>query len=260
MSYFAYKDNDRKIIIYAHKYKETGGQEFFYCPNKNCNAHMILKSRNGKVKPHFSAIATHPHIPNCFASFLYNSQITYTSNNFDLDRFFDDLISNANNKTAHPETTHLKKLSKTDDHDSNQSNTSTINTLHTLFDFCISHSLNTKVNDLTVNDIICDVRNNAKYSKFVSGKKLILCKFSGYAHSNDKFPNTFFFKYPINPDASYKYTIISSITNQDVFKQIISLYDKYKYNPIVLLIDCKSNKNKIFTEIKSKKQIYVLKK
>lgn len=259
MTYYAYKDINRKQIIYADKHIEQDSKDFFYCPNKYCTARMILKSRNGKVKPYFSAIKTHPHIPNCFANFLNTSQTTYDSQNFDFNDFFNNLVFKTQDTSS--KINSPKKVTKTDDPDNKSSddNIYPINTLHELFDFCISHSLDTKINDFTVDDIICDTRNNFKYSKFINGKKLILCKFNGYHPKNDDYSNTFFFKYPINSDAQHKYTIISSIDDQKVFDQLISLYERYQNNPVALLVDCKSKNDKIFTKINTIKQVYVLK-
>ena len=49
MSSYACKDSDRKEFVYASELKEINiaKDKTYYCPNKDCNASLTLRSRNG---------------------------------------------------------------------------------------------------------------------------------------------------------------------------------------------------------------------
>ena len=93
MSAYAYRDRNRTEVIYASEAMTENIDTLFFCPNKDCNAHLHICAVDGSRKAYFRA--THkqfPHIDNCpFAS---------SANHFDSDKFneeafsFDDAINN----------------------------------------------------------------------------------------------------------------------------------------------------------------------
>ena len=93
MSAYAYRDRNRTEVIYASEAMTENIDTLFFCPNKDCNAHLHICAVDGSRKAYFRA--THkqfPHIDNCpFAS---------SANHFDSDKFneqsfsLDDAINN----------------------------------------------------------------------------------------------------------------------------------------------------------------------
>ena len=127
--------------------------------------------------------------------------------------------------------------------------------------FNILQIINFQINDeIKVNDIICDSRNNHLFTKFVKGKKIFLCNFSNKADPNDKYNHhTYFFNYPIGEDADNKYTLIIKVTSSELAEKIDRKLEKYRNDSMVLMIDCNSNNKYIFGEIFNIKQLAIIK-
>lgn len=257
MSSYAYKDYDREKIIYADQVNENElNNKYYFCPNKQCSAKMTLRSRKGMVSPYFAALRTHPHVNDCFVKSLGGPKDLQLDKDFSIDNFYESLISTVSKRN---DTT--KKDLKTYDKSKYSDTKNNINTVSKLFYFCEEHSLNYNINSLIkVGDIICDTRNNHLFTKFISGKKLFLCKFSNKRFPSKKYNHhTYFFKYPIEENAINHYTLIIKVVSNDIAKQLDIKLEKFKNNPIVLLIDCKSFNQYIYGEIFNPNQLAILK-
>lgn len=262
MSSYACKDADRKKIVYASELKEIYRNKKYYCPNKECNALLTLRSRNGSKNPYFASLPSHPHIKDCYIKAIGNNNDITIGKDFSIDNFYKLLVSdiqvnnneNNSNTYEHDQRNHNVQNEK-------NVNENKLNTVSKLFYFCEQHELNFQINDnLKVGDIICDSRNNHFFTKFVKGKKIFLCNFSNKTEPDDKYNHyTYFFNYPTGEDANNKYTLIIKVTSPELAKKIDSKLEKYRYNSMVLMIDCNSNNKYIFGEIFNIKQLAIIK-
>lgn len=262
MSSYACKDSDRKEFVYASELKEINitKDKTYYCPNKDCNASLTLRSRNGLKNPYFAALPTHPHVAGCYVKAIGNNNDIQIDKNFSIDDFYESVINNSQRQEHnHGEPSHEPRPEPIQD-DTNR-NDMGLNTVSKLFYFCEQHELNFQINDeIKVNDIICDSRNNHLFTKFIKGKKIFLCNFSNKTEPNDKYNHhTYFFNYPTGEDADNKYTLIIKVTSSELAEKIDRKLEKYRNNSMVLMIDCNSKNKYIFGEIFNIKQLAIIK-
>ena len=63
MATYAYKDANRKNVIYASNAVKEDRNKRFYCPNPNCAAHLYICAVDGSKKAYFRATRKEfPHI------------------------------------------------------------------------------------------------------------------------------------------------------------------------------------------------------
>ncbi|VWL85171.1 hypothetical protein OMES3154_00455 [Oceanivirga miroungae] len=93
MTKYAYRDENRKNIIYANKATDEDRNNEFYCPNPNCNAKLYICSISGSKNAYFRATKAHfKHIKNCYYG---NSVANFDSSKFDEEKFnYEDAINN----------------------------------------------------------------------------------------------------------------------------------------------------------------------
>lgn len=91
MANYAYRDKERKNVLYSINAVKEDRNKVFYCPNPKCNAKLYICAIDGSKSAYFRATkAEYKHIFNCpFGS----SNIEFDENKFDESKFvFDDAI------------------------------------------------------------------------------------------------------------------------------------------------------------------------
>lgn len=253
MSLYAYLDSARKNIVYAKDIAETDRGTNYYCPNPDCPAVMYLKSRNNAK--HFAA-KPNTHLKHCFVYSLPNSAQNYNVNNFKMADFVSRILSPAINKSENKiSDPYCRRNVDTVPADNLQN----INTVFQLFNYCESHSLETKIDELAIDDIICDNRNSAKYKYYIQGFKLVLCKFYYYSlKSSQRSHNTITLLYPYTADKKSGFRITLKIEDPNLMYTLIDIYQKHR-NSIVAVFGefCNNGYRHSSAQITNKKQIYV---
>lgn len=85
MANYAYKDNQRKEIIYSTQAIEEDRSTAFYCPNPKCNAQLYICAIDGSKTAYFRATKRkYPHVSNCPFG---NSAIEFDKTQFDESNF-----------------------------------------------------------------------------------------------------------------------------------------------------------------------------
>lgn len=98
MAKYAYRDKDRKNIIYSDKAIKEDRNIAFFCPNHGCDAKLYICAVDGSKSAYFRATKSEfKHILNCpFA----NSSTEFDSNKYDESKFvYEDAINNLLCKT-----------------------------------------------------------------------------------------------------------------------------------------------------------------
>lgn len=100
MTRFAYKDKERKEIIYADKALADNLGISYYCPNPDCKAEMYVCQRDGANNPYFRATRKHHgHDKDCL--FTKSNKIFdpagYDESAFEFENAMDRLFTNNSN-------------------------------------------------------------------------------------------------------------------------------------------------------------------
>lgn len=93
MSKYAYRDQNRKVIVYADQGMEEDRNNVFYCPNSLCDAKLYICSIDGSKEAYFRATKPeYRHVENCPYN---NSSIDFDKRRYDESQFvYDEAIHN----------------------------------------------------------------------------------------------------------------------------------------------------------------------
>lgn len=170
MSAYAYRDRNRTEVIYASEAMTENIDTLFFCPNKDCNAHLHICAVDGSRKAYFRA--THkqfPHIDNCpFAS---------SANHFDSDKFneeafsFDDAINNL--FLVKKESERNRNQRNIGEHNNGEPNKQPIKTLRQIYSMCKSRPVTDMYAGKKIRDMILDDRSAYYYTKGCFGNKIV---------------------------------------------------------------------------------------
>ena len=82
MAKYAYRDKDRKNIIYSDKAIEEDRDTAFFCPNHVCNAKLYICAVDGSKSAYFRATKPNfKHVKNCRLVIVVQSLIRTTMMN-----------------------------------------------------------------------------------------------------------------------------------------------------------------------------------
>lgn len=182
MAKYAYKDENKTQEITAEEARVSGGGGVYFCPGKDCTARLSLVRKNGLSSVFFRSLKTFPHIPCCeFSSDgSYNIE-DYETDSFDIDEFEKNLYMDS---TAKSPSTPKKTHSDSENPAKNAKYKQHIRTIRQLYNIFKGMGLDDHINDISRKEILCDDKSKFLYTKYLSGFKLIECKFSRY--DNDK--------------------------------------------------------------------------
>lgn len=253
MANCAYKDKERTKLIYADE--ATDKDAIYYCPNKECTAHMQLCSLDGERKRYFSAKkSNHKHIENCI---YYKSNINFNRNDYDEDQFdFEEAIKSMLN---------MEKQEKSDRTDSKNDNKTSegsnkklpIHTILQIYSMCKELKHTEMYANHLVSSMLLDDRSVDCYIDRYEGIFLIEAKPKSYLYH--KTLPEIYLSAPIN---NKEYSIVLNFDDEKLYKDLRSdLFDNIE-NVVILsgIWHRDVDDNTYKTKITTKKQIRILNK
>ena len=157
MAKYAYRDKDRKHIIYSDEAIEEDRNTAFFCPNHMCNAKLYICAVNGSKSAYFRATKSDfKHIKNCPFG---NSSTEFDSNKYDESKFvYEDAI---NNLLCNTKLSSKKTLSSA--HGTGEPSAHPPKTLRQIYSLCKSFPVGKKKEGYLVSPI-----NSKKYTFILS--------------------------------------------------------------------------------------------
>lgn len=212
MAKYAYRDKDRKNIIYSDKAIKEDRNIAFFCPNHGCDAKLYICAVDGSKSAYFRATKSEfKHILNCpFA----NSSTEFDSNKYDESKFvYEDAINNLLCKTKPSSPTSLSSA-----HGNDEPSTHPPRTLRQIYSLCKSLSVRDTYAGKEIGSMILDDRSEYRYPKGCFGNKIIEATVDGKLYDNKKKEI-----YLVSPINSKKYVFILSFSDEDNYKKIVVL-------------------------------------
>lgn len=258
MSNYVCIDENRRKSIYAEKCNTSHLGVKYFCPTPGCSAKLTLRSLNGKNRPYFAALKSHPHDPNiCTINNLSNKLKLekYNLSDFSFESFYNSIVKFSDvNKTNNINSSTTKN-------NLNSSN-NRLNTTTKLYYYCKSFDIYHKLNEnLMVKNLIADNRTNFIFTKDICGLRLVESKF--YLYDNTK--NELLLKYPLDENCLNKYILKLHFANEEIFKTVLkkSFECETDHSKVIFGVLAKFNKlnnTKVLTcSIESSKQIVIIK-
>ncbi len=172
MSLYAYADSSRNgPPIHINDIQDVDTNEWYYCPNKECQAHLYVVSRNGIRFHHFAATRKrYRHIEGCFASEASRqfSVEKYTSKGFDPDSAIAALATASyTQKGVNPGHTHIY---------GDSSEPKPPRTISQIYWMCKSFACTQEYGPKAVGEILLDNRSIHMYPNGVTSWHLIEAK------------------------------------------------------------------------------------
>ncbi len=251
MAKYAYRDKDRKVVLYSSQAIKEDRNTAFYCPNSFCDAKLYICAIDGSKNTYFRATNSEfKHVLNCSYG---NSNIWFDENKFDESKFvYDEAIDNLLSSTKTTSVTH-----KTIRHRTGKSNSHPPRTLRQIYSMCKSLDEKSKYGDKEIGKMILDDRSEYRYPKGCFGNKIIEAVVRGKIYDKNK--KEIFVIAPIN---SQKYSFILSFSDEKLFKTICS--EIYNNRDKIVVVAGKwesaSKYNSFNTKVYGKKQVAIIKK
>lgn len=167
MSNYAYRDIERKIVLYSSQAIKEDRNETFYCPNPKCEAKLYICAIEGSKSAYFRATKPmYKHILNCpFGT----SSSEFDKNKFDESEFvFNNAIDGLLSVTGNP-----KEEKKIDGHSIGEPKAHPLRTLKQIYSMCKSMPVNLKYGDKEIGEMLLDDRSEYRYPRGCFGKKII---------------------------------------------------------------------------------------
>jgi hypothetical protein len=239
MSFYAFEDIKRELKVDANQ--NLSKQKRFYCPNKNCDAHLFLCNQDGVSKAYFRAtLRAHLHTNGCpFENSNSGDIENLDEKSFRIDDFFDNLFLAKQSKKSNTKTPNNSQPLK------NQ--LIQIKTIRHLYSLCKIKNIDSQIAENNVWQLLLDDRSKKNYTKLVPGKRLIEAKFNHYNKDNQEI----FLKL-------YNFLFILSFENKNLFFQILGNIFANKKTYIVVAGNWEINDDKFHAPIISKKQIWLV--
>lgn len=212
MAMYVYRDEERKVELYAKdSYKENKSTRF-YCPNPNCDAHMFICSLDGSSSAYFRAThKAHSHIDGCmFTSF----------NKFKLDKY-DEVLFNfetALKSMLIPSKKAIKKIDNAKHKNHRKTVTAGGNQLKTIreiYSMCKSYGCHDIYNNVKIGQMLLDDRSCHMYSDGILGYRIIEAKVPKYFY--DKEIQTINLCTPVK---TIKYKLQLMVSDKKLFREM----------------------------------------
>ncbi len=248
---YAYRDKERKVVIYANRAIEEDRNKEFYCPNHMCNAKLYICAVDGSKSAYFRATkSASRHIENCPYG---NSVAEFDNSKFDESKFnYEDAINNILRNT---EKSSRKSLSST--HGTGEPSAHSPRTLRQIYSLCKSFSVRDTYAGKEIGSMILDDRSEYRYPKECFENKIIEATVDRKFYDKDRRE-----VYLVSPIGSKKYTFILSFLDESDYKTIRS--EIYNNRDKIIVIAGKWEKlgkyNKFISKVCGKKQVAIIKK
>ena len=250
MAKYAYRDKDRKEIIYSSSATEEDRNTAFFCPNKMCEAKLYICALNGSNSAYFRATkAEFNHIKSCPFG---NSNIEFDSNKYDESKFiYDNAINNllCTTKTTSPATVSSV-------HGTGEPSAHPPRTLRQIYSLCKSLPVRDTYAGQKIYSMILDDRSEYRYPKGCFGNKIIEAIVNGRLYNNQKKE-----VYLAAPVKSKKYTFILSFSDETLYRKIRT--EIYNNSDKIIVIagrwESSGEYNKFTSKVYGKKQVMIMK-
>lgn len=251
MAKYAYRDNERKNIIYSIDAVKEDRDKAFFCPNPNCEACLFVCAIDGSRNAYFSATkANYPHILNCpFGS----NNVEFDENQFDQTQFmFDEAMDNLNAITTTP-----KKRKRPGEYNTGEVKKHPPRTLRQIYSMCKSYPVIDTYGNKEIGEMILDDRSEYRYPKGCFGNKIIEAVVKRRFYDNEKKQI-----YLAAPIYSQKYSFILCFLDDDTYRVIRD--EIYNNKDKIIAVAGKWEKSEIhdyfISRINGRKQVTVIKK
>lgn len=251
MAKYAYRDKDRKNIIYSSQAIEENRNKVFYCPNPMCSAKLYICAVDGSKSAYFRATKSEfKHILNCPFG---NSSTEFDANKYDESKFvYDDAIDNLLCTTKTSSTTHGSSA-----HGMGEPSAYPPRTLRQIYSLCKGLPVRSIYANREIGGMILDDRSKYRYPKGCFGNKIIEATVAGKLYDDEKKE-----VYLASPISSKEYTFILSFADESNYKTIRSeIYNNRDKIIVVAGRWTSSGKyNKFISKVYGKKQVAIIKK
>lgn len=251
MAYYAYRDKDRKKIVYANECTNEDIGIDFFCRNPNCKARMRIRALNGDTSPYFAALPSPPNPPHlnawCGSMHIEESK-RCNGKNIDLDAFFENLKNKDYDLAPILPGNGVGKM---------PANSKMVETemLSKIYAKCKSLPPDSQLGKYKVYELLVDCESNFYYTKGIWGRHLIECFFYRY----DETKQVISFKYPLDGNLPNRYYVNIHIPDIQLFKKTVRLVFAKKGSeqfPVVLCGDWKYSFGNCFATVISELQVY----
>lgn len=246
MGIYAYRDPQKKYLIYASDCTINDVGKHFFCPTHGCKAILSLCSLEGEKKPYFAARRQQKHSAYCTIDTDVFDPSKYDPELFDYTQLMNDLMLDS--FLSKGNDTYTANRNK-----SGSGNVIGINSLAKLYMLCKSMNHNSTYGTMRIRSMLCDDRSNYLYSKILQQKCLIECTYKFYK----KETQSIHFSYPLNPELPNQYNVKLIIPDETLFWETTHKIYNRKDLPIVIAGDWKQIAAKnISCKLTSSKQLY----
>lgn len=253
MAKYAFRDEKRENLVYATD--ATDKDATYYCPNKNCNAHLQLCSVGGEKTRYFSARkAGYKHDANCM---YYNSQINFNRSMYDEEKFkFTDAINRILGLDI-AQSSKSKNKSSSVNESKDKTKKKAISTILQIYSMCKELKYTDVYAGTPISGMLLDDRTFCSYKDIQEGTFLVEARINDYCYDPEL--KEIFLKAPINNE---KYSIKLSFEDEELYKKLRNeIYDNRHKIAIVAGIWKKTSDNKAFrTVVRTMKQVRILNK
>ncbi len=209
MAKYAFRDYERKNIIYSKDAVKEDRNKVFFCPNPNCKAQLYVCAIDGSRNAYFSATKVkYPHVLRCpFGS----SNEEFDEDQFDKTQFiFDDAMDN-----LYTVTTTSKKSNMPGEHNKGEVKKHPPRTLRQIYSMCKSYPVKATYGNKEIGEMILDDRSEYRYPKGCFGNKIIEAVVKSRFYDNEK--KHIYLSAPIN---SQKYSFILCFSDENTYRDI----------------------------------------
>lgn len=250
MAKYAYRDKDRKNIIYSDEAIEEDRDTAFFCPNHMCNAKLYICAVDGSKSAYFRATKPNfKHINNCpFA----NSSTEFDLNDYDESQFvYEDAI---NNLLCNPKSSSQNSIPSA--HGTGEPGAHPPRTIRQIYSLCKSLSVRDTYAGKEIGSMILDDRSIYRYPKGCFGNRIIEATVDGILYNDEN--KEVYLASPIN---SKKYTFILSFSDEDYYKKMRS--EIYNNRDKIIVIagkwESSGEYNKFTSKVYGRKQVAIIK-
>jgi len=250
MATYAYRDADRKNVIYASNAIKEDRNKRFYCPNPNCAAHLYICAVDGSKKAYFRATRKEfPHIPMCsFGS----KTVDFEPNQFDETKF---VFDNAMDKLF--VETDVQKVQKTsENHNQGTVKKHPLRTLKQIYQMCKSKPVTDVYGDKEIGSMILDDRSEYRYPRGCFGSRIVEAIVTGKLYDNGK--KQIYLSAPVN---SKRYSFILDFFDEKTYRVIRD--EIYNNKDKIIVVAGKwrpsGTYNSFITPVCGRKQIAIIK-
>lgn len=250
MAKYAYRDKDRKDIIYSDEAIEVDRNTAFFCPDHKCNAKLYICAVDGSKSAYFRATKPNfKHIKNCLFG---NSSTEFDSNNYDESQFvYEDAI---NNLLCNTKPSSQKSIPSA--HGTGEPGAHPPRTLRQIYSLCKSLSVKDTYAGKEIGSMILDDRSKYRYPKGCFGNRIIEATVDGRLYNDEKKE-----VYLVSPINSKIYTFILSFSDEDNYKKIRS--EIYNNRDKIIVIagkwESSGEYNKFTSKVYGTKQVAIIK-